>query len=612
MTETAVAVALAEGSVIAAMPALHYRDFIQEAFITPIRTAVVVDDEFPTLDEFLNDAAAAANKPHAEKAKNIIKFCRDRSPYPWIVDVHDGKNIPIAEEVSGATHFDHTDLLILDYHLNGEHQGGEKAISLLRKLAGNEHFNLAIVYTNNDIGETLREISLSLSSKHRFEEFLGGTGDQYIENKLAAWEEANPSILDDFVRTIDPLAFIKITSSKNITREEVQTSSDLQGFNGLLASLPNSGCISPERLLKYIFRIIYRKNSEGMSCDDFGIIEVDEVPSPSDGHVTNWVRVDSLFVTVIPKSSVEPAQFTDCLVSAIEAWDPSPNRLIVSKMRGEISNRGVVVEKEVLQDPHLQAAWLKEIFNQEMPELRTNVRRNVLRHWESLGSKIEPNILSFAEKIGTFLSRGGVQISRFDRSNALSNPGKVTLHMNSYVCSKAIEGHHLSAGHVLRIGDEGSQEFWVCLTPACDLEPGRNEGTGPNRHLGSWKPFKAAQLIPMSNFQDALNNATRGNHLFLSIDNKDPQAFTFLPDTGAEQSVTPTLRWQQFYAQNQGVFIDAGCTLKVACSHDHEGSLRFEEKKAEVVAHIRYEYALHLLHRLGSHLSRVGLDFIAP
>src|SRR4051794_18396679 len=32
-----------------------YRDFIKEAFIDPIRSAIVVDDEYPTLDELLLD-----------------------------------------------------------------------------------------------------------------------------------------------------------------------------------------------------------------------------------------------------------------------------------------------------------------------------------------------------------------------------------------------------------------------------------------------------------------------------------------------------------------------------------------------------------------------------
>ncbi|QFY43524.1 hypothetical protein F6R98_13595 [Candidatus Methylospira mobilis] len=38
---------------VAANPVPSYRDLIKEVFIDPIRTAVVVDDEYPTLDKLL-------------------------------------------------------------------------------------------------------------------------------------------------------------------------------------------------------------------------------------------------------------------------------------------------------------------------------------------------------------------------------------------------------------------------------------------------------------------------------------------------------------------------------------------------------------------------------
>ncbi len=90
MTEVAVMISQAMDNAVNAA-AFSYRDLINEAFIAPIRSAVVVDDEFPTLDEFLNDKEAAGRKKYADRAREIICFCRNRTPYPWIVDVHDGK-----------------------------------------------------------------------------------------------------------------------------------------------------------------------------------------------------------------------------------------------------------------------------------------------------------------------------------------------------------------------------------------------------------------------------------------------------------------------------------------------------------------------------------------
>lgn len=215
-------------------------------------------------------------------------------------------------------------------------------------------------------------------------------------------------------------------------------------------------------------------------------------------------------------------------------------------------------------------------------------------------------MLKFAEQLGHYFAENKIESSRYSDPTISSDVEKVALHVNNFVCSKPVDGHHLFTGHVFVVGEE----YWICLTPACDLEP--REDSSDDGHLGAWRPFKAAQLIPMPKYDQALENATRGNHLFLSIHNKEPIAFTFSTDPGSEQSVTPTLRWQQFYAKNQGKFLDHSSVFRVARSADNNGSLEFSEHDGEVVAHVRYEYALHLLHRLGSHLSRVGLDFVRP
>ncbi|MBW4795533.1 response regulator receiver domain [Pseudomonas tolaasii] len=604
MTEVAVMISQSMDDAVNAA-AFSYRDLINEAFIVPIRSAVVVDDEFPTLDEFLNDVEAAGRKKHADRARDIIGFCRNRTPYPWIVDVHDGKNIPIDTEVRSATHFDHTDLLVLDYHLNGDAGGGDRAISLLRTLSGNEHFNLVIVYTNNDVSETVREIGLSLSSVVSFESLFPEPKSQHIPNVLLEWEETEPNILSELLSSIDRLALVKVLARGVAGLNQFEELSDFRLILDIIASAPVK--FNPKDMVKYILREKFKSIKEELSLRDFGSVEIDEVLS-GDGQSVNWIRVDSLFVTVIKKSAVSPDQFAERLIDAIEGWDPSPHRLILSRMRGEIGKRGIIVEQEVLKNPYLQVAWLKDIFGRESAELRTNVRRNVSRHWEGLGSKIEPGVLNYAEKVGKYFLENKIEVSRYSHPDIIADLKKTALHVNSYVCSKPVEGHHLSTGHVFSVADE----YWICLTPACDLEP-RAEIAGSNRHLGSWMPFKAAQIVPMKDAQSALENATRGNHLFLSIRGGDePVAFTFTPDPGGEQSVTPTLRWQQFYASNQGRFLDGAAGLKFARSLANKDGLEFVEQQGEVVAHVRYEYALHLLHRLGNHLSRVGLDFVRP
>jgi CheY-like chemotaxis protein len=157
----------------AAGTASGYGRLIEEVFIDPIRTVVVVDDEFPTLDALLDKELGNPDrswKPeNAKRAQEIIRFCRD-DKRRWLVEIHDGKPpTSIAAESEAASHLHQSDLMILDFHLDEKrpNDGGD-AIRILRRLADNDHFNLVVVYTKGtgetggDIPRIVREIALGV------------------------------------------------------------------------------------------------------------------------------------------------------------------------------------------------------------------------------------------------------------------------------------------------------------------------------------------------------------------------------------------------------------------------------------------------------------------
>ena len=43
------------------MPNEHYAEFISEAFIKPIRSVLIIDDDYPTLDEYTGRAYPSAS-----------------------------------------------------------------------------------------------------------------------------------------------------------------------------------------------------------------------------------------------------------------------------------------------------------------------------------------------------------------------------------------------------------------------------------------------------------------------------------------------------------------------------------------------------------------------
>ena len=71
-----------------------------------------------------------------------------------------------------------------------------------------------------------------------------------------------------------------------------------------------------------------------------------------------------------------------------------------------------------------------------------------------------------------------------------------------------------------------------------------------------------------------------------------------------------------FYAENKGVF-HGEMQLTILRAEETQTDAEDIETKVfalnrhdvQIVAHLRYEYALNLIHRLGSAQTRVGLDF---
>lgn len=599
-------------------PQPTYREFIKEAFIDPIRTAVIIDDEYPTLDELLIDVEPAAKKNAQDAAREvkknenksrvqkIVKFCRAQQPTPWLVDVHDGRTPTPEGEVASVSHLESSDLLVLDYHLDGN-VGSDKAINILRRLAGNGHFNLVVVYTKDrdatgtGIDRTINEIAISLASPAtKFN--IPSPRERAYEKKIEAWEEVEEDIFVKLLDSLDEVAYLKVLHQNDCVWENVKKIPELANLGEYLVAIPEGIKITPDQVLELLMHKRQSLLKEKMSSDYFGKVTIGK---QSDD--VNWIRADSLFVTVVSKEH-EPETIPSKLLDALEAWDPVPHRLIMSKMRNSLVSSGGMAESHILMNRHLQASWLAELLEEDDAKRRTSVRQSVARHWESLGGKIEPGVLDFAGKIANHLSKSADKntlFSRFDKYAAFDQKIDLHMHMNIHACSKPVDGHHLSTGQVLRVGPEGHRQYWLCLTPLCDLEPAQSEMKGWSKRLGDWLPFKAVRLYPADK-EIALGMASRGYHLFLNED-CDQKVFTFSETN--QNSISPTLGWEQFFAKNQGRF-DSDNSFDIA-SIGKNGDLSFEQKTAVVVAQIRYEYALNLMQKLGSHLSRVGLDFVS-
>ncbi len=104
--------------------------------------------------------------------------------------------------------------------------------------------------------------------------------------------------------------------------------------------------------------------------------EVAVVSYNPSGEGANWIRSERLFVTVVSKKN-EPDELADKLIEALQAWCPHPYRLIMSKMRAELNEKGVRAEEAILKNRYLETGWLKGLLNSEHDDKAWKIKTSI-------------------------------------------------------------------------------------------------------------------------------------------------------------------------------------------------------------------------------------------
>jgi hypothetical protein len=163
---------------------------------------------------------------------------------------------------------------------------------------------------------------------------------------------------------------------------------------------------------------------------------------------------------------------------------------------------------------------------------------------------------------------------------------------------------------------------WVCLSPICDLVPGQKTSVGIYGDVGKGKPFLGVKLHKRNGNLDA-TKINSNNFLFLpnSSDSGEVNKYGFYKGSGTDPNESLSPHWSLFVAENGGQFDPKKRSIRIAkIGFDEQASensteeipgLNFKYHQCEIVAQLRYEYALNLIQKLGAEQTRVGLGYIS-
>ena len=589
----------------------HYANFVAEAYIEPIRSVVIIDDDYPTYDEVLSaeikDDAVPESKAwrrNPERIRKVIRRFRERTP-PLVVDIHDGINVDPACEVALTPHLHQSDLLVLDYQLDRTKQNdGTLAIEILRRLTSNNHFNLVVVYTSHALDHVFYDVLTGLVGVS--DEISHSEGDIDAAQELVDDADVRS---EDFPRRV--LASMNREAYFDYRRcPDKAIGKMLNGEQPYAAfkDICDEAAWTPHErktVFPYVLTDIQEKLSDEMQSDSRA-----ELDWSSDAPY--WIQSDTIFVAFSNKSHGD--DLIGELKRALTAWNPEPSRLLLSKLRADVHEYGVAAQAPVLSNRRALTLWYKRLLESDENLCRQYVAEAVSRHSDQAMGNILPRVEDFVQRLihaersmtEDYVGLCGTRF-RVDLNDSTEEDKALREH-NAFVCAKPPSGRHLTTGHIF----EAFDNLWICLSPACDLVPNQI-GEAQSAVLGGWLPFMAVKLhavgkVPWKKDQDGINS---GRYVFVHLDGDGIACFRFSEHSNSAPE------WRLFYAKDAGMFqpgdhADGRVHFAAASTVAYdEGELAPKHGCARIVGQLRYEYALNLLHRLGGSLTRIGLDFLS-
>lgn len=603
-----------------AVPVQTYSDLIIEAFVRPIRSVAVIDDEYPTLNSFLNvelnkdkkfTVLKKAEEPHEKQLKienierlnAITQMCHQK--HKWSVSVYDGKSPKFGSQQDHHEEcLNHSDLLILDYHLDGDKAdiGGVRARNILNSLSQNNHFNLVIVHTKGD-GDNIESVyndileDLLQIENHSFS--IDDDTDETIEDWLDVNDSENTAItvVKD---TLDIKDLIRVLTCKVLKTNIRNPKHPFNYAQVDIQALVDGTELSQAEVVSWLILKELAKHEElhtghsnldwGYDCDD------------------NFIATGRVFITVVKKEANEGAELLyDKLCSALAKQDATPMYLLMAKMRYELDEKGLAQASDIINNRYAQAGWLFNLLDKSDND-PTQHEKAIDLHWEQLSTSSKGELVDFSKRLISSLTTATPNkrdiVKNFFRE-CIGDKDLALGSLNAYSCSRSVSNYHLTTGTILETEND---ELWVCLSPACDLVPKQRQKDWKDRIGLNHIAFKAIKLHKDdSQLSTANSKANDNDFVFLNIDGK--LSFYKFSDGNPQ--------WETFYANELGVFnlegavkeISVNCLRIEEIDEDKVPVLEVVELKMKVIAELRYEYALNFLQKFGSNQTRVGLDF---
>ena len=433
-----------------------------------IRTAVLIDDQFPNYIEMGN---APGDFSDAERAKSLYAFLHGRG---LICDIQNWRTQTEAD-LNRVDKVRKSDLVILDYQLGVG--GPSTALSILRHLATSPHFNLVVLYT----GDPLHKVSLAAAVAMRG---LAPPSARLQPSEEALGLAADILQREEFREVDSPRLRNYLIDGATPWMDELRSELESAGI-----SLAHWRALTDHVARTWIAGLF-----DNFEPDSDRVLAL---RCKLDDPETMWIHCGSCFVAIVNKLKPGTGEDEGAFVwrrlgQALRNWRPNLYRLILSDIQNALEQEAVA-DHETWLDDHLCLGL--GLYLLESKEIAAGpgdladiegsaqslidrfvdlIRRRLASH-NQVASRAA-HLLEARLTVPAGQSEAN-ENARHVRARELAHyeggaqadwSGKVLPAVNAFMVSDSFRGSHVTTGTVLR---SDARTYWLCASPSCDLEP---------------------------------------------------------------------------------------------------------------------------------------------
>ena len=544
----------------------EYNKLVLQTYVDPIRSVVMIDDNFPMYTELLEqcDRGLQPNFPSSTKTylKILCDLCKE---HRWTYHIENKLPDDSVEPAYNA------DLIFLDFKF-GEGDDGERAINTIKHYCFSKRFNFFVIYTEDSAQKVFSKIVESLG-------YRSAESNDAAEEKILEIDIDHPGFSGEILSIAQDNYYeyiIDLKNGKKIIFDQIKLKLEAIGIN--------CGKTACQCTQWAIARVASLSTNKSLNIPIEGKFSID----------CNWLQIGYLFLTVITKNiSLSSTDLLNKIIASVYAWHPSPGQLIMKDAKNQIDDFCVL---DLFPSVKQEIAWFYFTYISDKKFMSSNDILNNLMDLvkDNLKNRLHDNFCELTP---------ARQIQDFYPANNSTNEDLV-LDINIYNSTLPLkEPTHISTGMIFK-DNANESSYWICMTQACDLVPSQNSLKWV---IGDFKPITFVKLYSQKR-DNALSNATRGNTVFFE-DGKDKKHLCIFSNASEDRISNP--HYETFFVPQKGKITSPADIKIYKIAHDPlTQKLVFLEHSFSVVTQLRQEYASMLLQKISNHKARIPVNYI--